>query len=158
MGAVTALEASIPVDARLVLDSSVMIAYLTGGELVSPLARKVVDGFLAGARNEAVLSTVVVGELLVRPHLAGTARAVALEVLGMPGLTLRSVDFLIAAEAARMRAASSLRLPDAIVLATGILAGATCFVTNDRRLAAAAPALAPSLQVCLLSDHIPTAA
>ena len=71
-----------------------------------------------------------------------------------PGVTLRSVDFLVAAEAARMRAESTLRLPDAIVLATGVLAGATCLVTNDRRLAAAAPTLAPSLQVCLLSDHI----
>jgi predicted nucleic acid-binding protein len=52
----------------------------------------------------------------------------------MPGLTILSVDFLVAAEAARMRAESSLRLPDAIVLTTGIMAGATDLVTNDRGL------------------------
>ena len=92
-----------------------------------------------GERNDAVLSALAAGEILVRPHRDGTARSVAFEILDMPGLTIRSVDFLVAAEAARMCAESSLRLPDAIVLATGILAGATYLVTNDRRLAAAAP-------------------
>jgi len=158
MGTVTTLESSIPVGAYILLDSSVLVAHIAGGEVTSQLATTIIDSFLREDRNAAVVSTVTVSEILVRPHRLGKARDIGMGVLEMPGLILRSVDFLVAAEAARMRAESSLRLPDAIVLATGILAGATCFVTNDRRLAAAAPALAPSLQVCLLSDHIPTAA
>lgn len=154
----TMLESAIPVGARILIDSSVLVAHIEGGEVVSQLATTIIDGFLRDARNDGVMSTVTVSEVLVRPHRRGRARDIGMGVLEMPGLTLRSVDFLVAAEAARMRAESSLRLPDAIVLATGILAGATCFVTNDRRMAAAAPALAPGLQVCLLSDHLPTAA
>lgn len=154
MGTVTTLETAIPAAAWLLLDSSVLIAHIEGGEDVSPVATTIIDGFLRDERNDGVISTVTVSEVLVRPHRFGRARDIGMGLLDMPGLTLRSVDFLVAAEAARMRAESSLRLPDAIVLATGILAGATCFVTNDRRLAAAAAALAPSLQVCLLSDHI----
>jgi len=153
---VTSLEAAIPQQARIVLDASVVIAYLAANESVSPIARVVIDEFIAGERNAAVLSTLAAGEILVRPYQSGTARAVAFEVLDMPGLTLCSVDFLVAAEAARMRSESSLRLPDAIVLATGVLTSATCLVTNDRRLAAAAPAIAPSISVCLLSDHVHT--
>jgi predicted nucleic acid-binding protein len=148
------LEAAIAPEARILLDTSVMIAYLTASEVVSPVARVIVDGFIASERNDAVLSTVALGEILVWPHRAGTAREVAFDIMETPGVSLRSVDILVAAEAARMRAQSTLRLPDAIVLATGVLAGATCLVTNDRRLAAAAPSLAPGLQVCVLSDHI----
>jgi predicted nucleic acid-binding protein len=155
MGTMSSLEAAIAPEARILLDTSVMIAYLTASEIVSPVARVIIDGFIASERNDSVLSTLALGELLVRPNRTGSARDVAFEIMETPGMTLRSVDFLVAAEAARMRAESSLRLPDAIVLATGVLAGATCLVTNDRRLAAAVPALAPSLQVCLLSDHVP---
>ena len=150
------LDASIAAGARLVLDSSVLIAYLAAVETVSPVARVIIDDYLRGERNDAVLSALAAGEILVRPHREGTARSVAFEILDMPGLTIRSVDFLVAAEAARMCAESSLRLPDSIVLATGILAGATYLVTNDRRLAAAAQGLAPGMVVCLLADHVGT--
>jgi len=153
----TSLDASIAAGSRLVLDSSVLIAYLAAAETVSPVARVVIDDYLRRERNDAVVSALAAGEILVRPHREGTARTVAFEILDMPGLTIRSVDFLVAAEAARMRAESSLRLPDAIVLATGILAGATCLVTNDSRLAAAALDLAPGLAVCLLADHVGSA-
>ncbi len=151
------LESAIDAGATLLIDSSVMIAHLEGGEIASPLATTIVDSFLRLERNEGVMSAVTIGEVLVRPHRVGRARDVGLGLLDMPGLRIRSVDFLVAAEAARMRAESSLRLPDLMVLATGILAGATCFVTNDRALAAAVPELAPSMRVCLLSDHTASA-
>jgi predicted nucleic acid-binding protein len=153
----TSLDACIAAGARLVLDGSVLIAYLAAAETVSPVARVIIEDYLGGERNDAVLSALAAGEILVRPHREGTARSVAFEILDMPGLTIRSVDFLVAAEAARMCAVSSLRLPDAIMLATGILAGATYLVTNDRRLAAAASDVAPGMAVCLLADHVGSA-
>jgi predicted nucleic acid-binding protein len=151
---VTSLESTIPERARLVLDSSVVIAYLNANEVASPVARIVIDEFLARERNNAVLSASAAGEILVRPYQMGKAREVAFEILDMPGVQLRSVDFLVAAEAARMRSESKLRLPDAIVLATGVLTGAAVLVTNDRELAAAAPTVAPGMAICLLSDHV----
>jgi len=52
------------------------------------------------------------------------------------GLDLWSIESRVAAEAASLRAASpSLRARDAIQLAVARLAGASYFVTNDRRLA-----------------------
>lgn len=150
----SSLEGSIPPGARLVLDSSVLIAYLAAAEAVSPLARVIVDDYLRSDRNDAVLPALAVGELLVRPQRGGMARSVALEVLEMPGLTIRSTDFLVAAEAARIRAAVGLRMPDAVVIATGVLTSAACLVTNDRRLAAAAPQAVPEMAVCLLWDHV----
>lgn len=149
------LETSIHVGARLVIDSSALIAHLKGSEDVSPLATIIIDSFLGSARNDGVMSTITVGEVLVDPSRSGKARSLGMGILEMPGVQLRSVDFLVAAEAARMRAESSLRLPDAIVLATGVLTSATCLVTNDQTLAAAVPLVAPGLHVCLLSDHIP---
>ncbi len=154
MGTLGTLQTTIVAHARLLLDSSVLIAHIEGGEDVSPVATTIIDSFLRDERNDGVMSTITVAEVLVRPHRLGRARDIAMGLLDMPGLTLRPVDLLVAAEAARMRAESSLRLPDAIVLATGVLAGAACFVTNDQRLAGAAGTLAPSLQVCLLSDHV----
>jgi predicted nucleic acid-binding protein len=40
----------------------------------------------------------------------------------------------IAQEAARVRAATSWKLPDAVAVATAIVGGADAFLTNDRQL------------------------
>jgi predicted nucleic acid-binding protein len=139
---------------RLVLDTSILIAYLKADEAVSPLARTVIHGYLGSERNEGVLSTLSAGEVLVVPNRDGAAREVALDIMDMPGLQLRSVDFLVAAEAARIRAEASLPLPDAVVIATGFLSNAQILVTNDRRLATAAPQVVPEMAVVLLSDLV----
>jgi hypothetical protein len=77
-----------------------------------------------------------------------------MSLLAFPGMVIRTVDLLVAAEAARMRAESSLRLPDALVLATGVMSSVDCLVTNDRRMAAATAALIPEMRICLLSDYV----
>jgi predicted nucleic acid-binding protein len=51
-----------------------------------------------------------------------------------PHLTVLSVDPPIAEAAADLRATYTLRTPDALHLATAIVAGAAAFVTEDRRL------------------------
>ena len=63
------------------------------------------------------------------------------------------MDLLVAAEAARIRAASALSLPDAVVIATGVLTSCQMLVTNDRRLALATAATTPEMGVCLLAEH-----
>lgn len=148
------LDASIPDGSRLVIDTSVVIAYLTANEPISLLAKQVIDEFLAGGRNDAVVSAMSAGEILVQPSRDGSARDVAFELMDLAGAQLRSVDLLVAAEAARIRGESRLSLPDAVVIATGVLTTATILVTNDRRLAAAVPQVVPEMQVVLLSDLV----
>lgn len=143
-----------PPDTRVVIDTSVLVAHITGDESVSSIATSILDDLVATQRNQAVISSLSVGEALVRPHRGGRAREIGLGVLDMPGLTVRSVDFLVAAEAARIRSESALRMPDAVVIATGVMTGSQILVTNDRRLAAAVPQVVPEMDVVLLSDLI----
>jgi predicted nucleic acid-binding protein len=138
----------------LLLDTTVLLAWIGGSEPESPVATTILDKLVRNERNAGVISTVTVGEMLVRPHCVGVARDVALGLLDHPGLTVRQVDFLVAGEAARMRAESTLKLPDALVLATGVMSTVDWLITNDRRLAAGASALVPGMRVCLLSDFV----
>ena len=83
---------------------------------------------------------VTVGEILVRPFRVGTrAVSIAEGFLGhFADLDLVDVDYAVAREAARIRAVSDLRMPDALILATAMRDGIDRLCTNDQRLAAAA--------------------
>jgi len=76
-------------------------------------------------------------EFLVSPYRQGTAAEVAAVRAGfqsLPGLELLPLTNEIADQAARIRAATNLQLPDAIHIATALVAGAEAFLTNDRQL------------------------
>jgi len=64
---IASLEAAIPRDSRVLLDSTTLIAYLNGREVASALAEHVLDQLVERGRNEAVVSMVTVLEVLVRP-------------------------------------------------------------------------------------------
>jgi predicted nucleic acid-binding protein len=151
---VSSLESVVPPDTRLVIDSSVLIAYLTAEEPASPSARILIDDLIGGGRNDAVISVLAVAETLVRPTLGGSARSVAFELIDLAGIQIRSVDVLVGAEAARIRGLSRLPLPDAVIIATGVLTSSAIVVTNDARLAAAVPQVVPEMAVVLLSDLV----
>ena len=85
----------------------------------------------------AVLSTVSVTELLVQPFTAGQQdRIAAFErfLFSLPNTELKSPDYLIAREAARLRSKYRIRTPDALLMATSIIEKADAFITNDARL------------------------
>ena len=147
-----ALADQIPAGTRLLLDTSVVLAYLSGDERASPPAVQIMDAFLRSARNRGVISTVTVSEVLVRAHALGVAASVWPILLDFEGLDIHPVDFLVAAEAARLRADSHLRAPDALILATGVLTTCRALVTVDKQLAKVARKLVPEMGVCLLSD------
>jgi predicted nucleic acid-binding protein len=75
-------------------------------------------------------------------------------VWGLLDVLVRSVDFLVAAEAARIQAATRLGMPDAAILATGVLTTAHVLATNDRHLAVAASSVALHIDVLLLADVV----
>jgi predicted nucleic acid-binding protein len=85
----------------------------------------------------AVTSAVTLLELLVAPLRSGDA-ALAAEYEDLltrgRGLTMRDLDRALLRAAAQLRAATGVRVPDALQLAAGRAAGCTVFLTNDRRL------------------------
>ena len=118
------------------LDSSILIYHLEDLEpyanLTENIFAAVAEGFLS-----AVLSTVSVTELLVQPFAAGRQdRIAAFErfLFSLPNTELKSPDYPIAREAARLRSKYKLRTPDALLLATSINEKADAFITNDARL------------------------
>jgi len=152
----TTLEAAIPAAATIVLDSSTVLAYLDGGEAVSPIATILIDEFVATGRNEAVVSTLTVTETLVRPMRAASTSAVELVeafLRHFANLRVEPVSFEIAREAARIRAATALRTPDAMILATAVVSGAQSVVTNDGRWSTAIDGANLDLTICRLDEH-----
>jgi predicted nucleic acid-binding protein len=129
-----AVEAPIPAGATIVLDTSTVLAYLSGAEAASAAAARILDGCVATGRNQAIASTVTVTEALVRPMRAGSATAVRLveDFLGrFANLRLEPVTVAIAREAARIRAATAAPTPDALILATAAVTRASVVVGND---------------------------
>ena len=92
---------------------------------------------LDGGRWSAVTSSLTLLEVLVVPYRAGdTALAERYEALlsRSRGLRLVDLDRPLLRAAARLRAAVSVKTPDAIQLAAALGTRCTSFVTNDREL------------------------
>jgi predicted nucleic acid-binding protein len=152
------LERAIPPGDRILLDAAALIAYLDGGEPVSPLAKHVIDGFVASGRNQAIVSTVTAMEVLVRPLRLGPGEHYqhVIDFLSrFPNLRPASVDLAVAQEAASLRAAFRFAAPDALVIATGIVNQVGHLVTNDADWPRKLAPLAGRVQVCYLSAHLP---
>ena len=131
-----------PLPERLLLDTNCFIYLLEdpGSPRGHYLTTQVFRPALAG-RQRLFASTLTVTELLSQPFAAGQPRraGVLLAALqGLPGLAVLPLTVAIAADAARLRGACGLSVPDAIVLATAAAADAVV-LTNDRRLVGAGP-------------------
>jgi predicted nucleic acid-binding protein len=92
---------------------------------------------LANRQFTAVTSTITLIETLVHP-IRTNHKAIAQQyrdiLLNTPHLSTLDVSADIAQKAAEIRAVHNMRTPDAIQLATAIVAGAASFLTNDRVL------------------------
>ncbi len=85
----------------------------------------------------AVTSMVTMLEVLVRPLRAGRidiVDAIYNVAPRYPHIDWTPLDLPIAERGAQLRAQYNMRTPDAIQVATALQAGASGFVTNDRRL------------------------
>jgi predicted nucleic acid-binding protein len=155
--AAAGLETVIPPGASLLVDTSAALAYLTGTEPASPLAEQVFDAFVATGRNPAALSMVTVEEILVRPFRSGTAAVATAEgfLRHFAEIRLVEVSYDIAREAARIRAATGMRTPDALIIATALVTEVDILVTNDRSWRAAFDATAAGPRVIVIKDLVP---
>jgi predicted nucleic acid-binding protein len=118
--------------ARVALDADVVIAFLDAGDDQHERAVQVLRPLL-GAGTEVVIGASVYAEVMVRPLASATGAKVD-EFIDAIGATVLAVDRELARRAADLRARHrSLRLPDALSLATALMAGAE-LVTLDQRL------------------------
>ena len=116
---------------------------------VSPFFAAVASGVL-----QAVTSVVTFSEVLVIPIRTRNSNLAELyqEVLSIDrGIGVYSITQQIAEEAARIRATyRRIRTPDALQMATAVIAGAHYLLTNNKAL----PNL-PGLQMLVVDDLIP---
>lgn len=151
------LLAKIPVGDRLLLDTSVLAAYLDATDATHPVAACVLKELVESGRNPAVVSMITVMEILVRPlRRSPPGHHTLLAFLrSHPNLTAVSVDLQIAQEAATLRATHRFAPPDALIVGTGIAAQVGHLVTNDSLWKAKLAVIADRLEVVLTADHLP---
>ena len=124
---------------RVYLDANVFIYHLEATPAYSAVVCAIFDGCDRGLLR-AVTSELTLAEVLVAPlRKADQALVAAYEAMltASPKLEVVPVDRAILVEASRLRAASSLRLPDAIHAATARGGACDAFVTNDAHLQSA---------------------
>jgi len=134
-------------DGPVALDSVVFIYFIERHPRFAPLLQFLFTRIDSG-RLTAVTSAITLLETLVVPYRSGdadlTAKYEAILTNGR-GLTLVPIVLPVIRLAAQIRAATAIRLPDALQLAAASLTKCTAFLTNDRRI----PSLAgiPVLQL-----------
>ena len=154
----TPLESAIGPGASVLVDTSVVLAYLAGGETTSEAAEELFDRFVASGRNRAAVSAVSVAEVLVRPFRAGAAAVATAEgfLRHFAEIRLVDVDYDVAREAARS-ATTGLRTPDALIVASAVVARVDALVTNDRSWRERIRPAVPALELVVLSQLDPGA-
>ena len=142
------LETLLQRGTRLVIDSNVLIYLLEGGGPRAETAAAIVDA-VADGTVEGTFAALGLTEVLTGPARAGDGARFerAADELRDLGLQIRPLDAEIAVEAAWLRGSRGIEVMDGIHVATARAAGATVFVTNDRRIRSDA-----TLEVVYLDD------
>jgi predicted nucleic acid-binding protein len=144
MGFVSSLTGS-----ALYIDTNIFIYAFEGFPEYADKLRELFEAIDSGD-VKAVTSELTLAELLVKPFMDANTQRQSFYRDTIQNSDLLSVcpvsrDILI--DAARLRSLSSLRLPDAIHVATASFAGCTFFLTNDRRITSVM-----GIQVIILSE------
>lgn len=103
------------------------------GEKSKELLEKVEAGIFS-----AVASSVSLTEILVKPIREkdiSLEKQYKLLFNHFPNLTIVSIDNLVASQAAYLRGVYGIKTPDALIVASAIIANAEVLITNDDRLA-----------------------
>ena len=118
------------------VDSGVIIALFDSSDVHHGWSVEQIQQIVT-ARHAIVISALTVAEVLVRPAQAGAADVVRADLMSLRPRIV-DVDADLAARAAELRASrTALRLPDAIIVATALLAQCDYLVTTDQRMAVA---------------------
>ena len=142
---------------RLLLDSSAIMAFHSPSEIAHPIAEHVLRRIERETDPlRGYLSVVSFAEILVRPHRTSQARFTYMHdfVFNFPNLTILPMDATVAVQAATIRSSMRLPLPDAMVIAAGLLAGCEAIVSNDARWKQRGAGLFPQFRWIYLSDYL----
>ena len=116
---------------RVALDADVVIAFLDAGDDQHARAVDLLRPWLGGGAD-IVIGASVYAEVMVRPLARGAGARVD-EFIDAIGATVFAIDRELARQAASLRARHrSLRLPDALSLATALTAGAELVTLHQR--------------------------
>ena len=150
------LERALPEGERLLLDTTVLGAFLDATEAAHPVAKTVIEDLVRTGRNPAVVSMVTVMEILVRPLRASPPRhnTVLAFLRSHPNLELAELDIQMAQDAAMLRVEHGLRPPDALVIGTGLACQVGHLVTNDGDWARKLAKLTGRIRVCTIKDFL----
>lgn len=135
------------------LDTAPLIYFIEEHPHYLPKIRPFFEALQRGEFH-AVTSLVTLVEVLVQPlrkgriKLADEYRQILLQT---PGLTAVAIDESVAEKAAELRATYNVRTPDAIQLATAVVARASWILTNDAELVRV-----PGVTTLVLKDLPPT--
>jgi len=117
----------------LALDTNVFVYHLEANPRYVEATGEVLR-WVEQEGHGAVCSTITLAELLVAPYRKGDEGQVGLFwalLTTIPHLEWRAPDLLVADGAAKWRARYGLKMPDALIVSTALVAGATGLVTND---------------------------
>lgn len=121
---------------RVALDANVLIYLLEDAGPAADVSQGLIDA-AEGGRLSAVMASVGLAEVCVGPARSGDlalAERYAEILRSMPGLRIQPLTAEVSVDAAIIRGVRNIGLADALHLASARAAGATAFVTNDRRL------------------------
>jgi predicted nucleic acid-binding protein len=116
-----------------VLDAGIIIAVLDADDAHHRLAREALHVAL-GRGDQLALPASAYAEVMVGPLRSGQDAAITVDTFidALPAVIAPATrDIARAAAALRARHGRSLRLPDALVLATSVALGADCVLTTD---------------------------
>lgn len=151
------LDAVIGDRERVLLDSSVVIAFYTPQESAHSLAAHVV-GRIEANRDllRGYVSVVTATEVLVRPLRGQPTESTFMHrfLEQFANLTLLTVDLSVAIQAATLRAVARLSTPDALIIASGLLAGCEVLLSNDANWKQRLEPLFPQFQWLYLGDYL----
>lgn len=119
-----------------VLDTNILLNAKNANEPYSRHSLQVLDAVEDGSIH-AILSIISIAELCTGYYSQGDKKGkeeLLAHLISTKGFEIVNLDLDIADAAARIRADTGLRLPDAIIIATGLAKGAKYLVTHDKEL------------------------
>ena len=137
---------------QIALDSSIFIYHFEANPTYLPLT-EVILTTIADGSCQGIISTVSIMEVTVWPwkqNRGDVARQYELLLANFPNLTIMDVSRDVARKAAQLRALYNVRPADALLVATGLIAGATAWVSNDTQLRR----LTSELEIFVLDDWL----
>jgi predicted nucleic acid-binding protein len=152
---IATLDAALTGVHRIALDASVWLAAADANDPRRSCARWLLGEVERGRFSVALIAALTVAEALVRPISASLEEGLSAQIAlrHYPNLTVADLDFDAAVEVAHVRAATKLKMPDAIVLGTAIANDVQAIIHGDDEWEAKASSYARTLKLIHIGRH-----